>query len=179
MSESSKDTKVSVDLDKTPEPTKESGGAVGRLDEFERDMERMFDNFMSRNWMRPFRDMPSLRDLPSLRGSLEAARAPRVDIVERDNEIAIRAELPGIDKKDIEVSLTDKIITIRATTRSETNEEKGEYHRREISTGEVSRTLSLPAEVDGQKANAEFKDGILVIVLPKVAKSKRVQVDIK
>ena len=79
----------------------------------------------------------------------------------------------------MEVSLTDKTITIRATTRNETNEENGEYHRREISTGEVSRTLPLPAEVDGQKASAEFKDGILEIVLPKVAKSKRVQVDIK
>ena len=173
MAESAKGSKVSVDLDKTPAPSKSKEGAVTRFDEFERDIERMFDNFMSRNWLQPF------RDLPSLRGNLELPRAPRVDLVERDGEVVVRAQLPGVDKKDIEVSLTDRTITIRASTRKEDKEEKGEYYRREISTGEVSRTLALPAEVDGTKAQAEFKDGILEIMIPKIAKSKRVQVDVK
>ncbi len=173
MAESAKESKVSVDLDKTPTSSKSKEGAVTRFDEFEHDIERMFDNFMSRNWLRPFREFPSLR------GNIELPRVPRVDLVERDGEVVVRAQLPGVDKKDIEVSLTDRSITIRASTRKEDKEEKGEYYRREISTGEVSRTLGLPAEVDGTKAQAEFKDGLLEITIPKIAKSKRVQVDVK
>ena len=173
MAESAKDSKVSVDLGKTPPSSKSKEGAVTRFDEFEHDVERLFDNFMSRNWLRPFRDFPTLR------GNIELPRAPRVDLVERDDEVVVRAQLPGVDKKEIEVSVTDRTITIRASARKEDKEEKGEYYRREISTSEVSRTLTLPAEVDGTKAQADFKDGILEIVLPKIAKSKRVQVDVK
>jgi HSP20 family protein len=173
MAESSKESKVSVDIDKAPVAPKEKTTAVTRFDEFERDMERMFENFMSRNWLRP------LRDIPSLRTSLDLPRSPRVDLVERDHEVAIRAELAGYDKKDVKVSLTDKSITISASTRKEVKEEKGEYYRREISTGEVSRTLALPAEVDGTQAKAEFKDGILEVVIPKLAKSKRHDIEVK
>jgi HSP20 family protein len=171
MTEPAKESKVSVDIEKAPAPAKAK--AVTRFDEFEQDIERMFDNFMSRNWMRPFRDFPNLRT------NLELPRSPRVDLVDRDNEVAVRAELPGVDKKDVHVSLTDRTITISASTRKEEKEEKGEYYRREISTGEVSRTLSLPNEVDGTKATAEFKDGILEVVIPKIAKAKRVKVEVK
>ena len=173
MAESAKESKVSVDLEKTPLPAKEKATAVTRFDEFERDMERIFENFMSRNWLRPFRDFPGVRS------SLELPNSPRVDLVERDNEIAVRAELAGFDKKDVKVSLSERSITISASTRKEEKEEQGEYYRREISTGEVSRTLSLPAEVDGTKAKAEFKDGILEVVIPKTAKSKRHDVEVK
>jgi HSP20 family protein len=180
MAESAKDPKqgkVTVDIEKAP--AAQSGGSLTRFDEFERDMERMFEGFLSRNWLRPFRDFPTLRDLPSLRGGLDFGRMPKADIVERDNEVVVRAELPGIDKKDLKVSLTDHTISIRASTRKETKEEKGEYYRREITTGEISRTLTLPADVDGQAAKAEFKDGLLEIVVPKITKAKRVDVDVK
>jgi HSP20 family protein len=169
MADSAKESKVSVDMEKAPA----KASPVSRIEDFETDIERLFDNFMSRGWLRGFRDFPS----PRL--GLELPKAPRVDVVERDNEIAIRAELPGVDKKDVQVSLTDRTITIRASTRKEEKEEKGEYFRREISTGEASRTLRLPAAVDGQKAKAEFKDGILEIVVPKIEKAKRVDVEVK
>ena len=180
MAESAKDPKqgkVTVDIEKTPAP--QQGGGLTRFDEFERDMERMFEGFMSRNWLRPFRDFPTLRDFPSLRGSLELPRAPKVDLVERDNEIVVRAELPGVDKKDLKVSLTDRSVSISASTRKETKEEKGEYYRREITSGEISRTLALPSDVDGTAAKAEFKDGLLEIVIPKITKAKRVDVEVK
>jgi len=157
----------------SPQQPQQQRGALTRFDEFERDMERIFDSFMSRNWLRPFRDFPTLRS------GFEMMRGPRIDLVERDDEVVLRAELPGVDKNDLHVSLTDRTVTIRATTRKEEKEEKGEYYRREISTGEMSRTLTLPCEVDGQNTRAEFKDGILEIVAPKVAKSKRVQIDVK
>jgi HSP20 family protein len=169
------ESKVSVEMGKEPASAKAKSGAVSRVGDFEQDIEQMFENFLSRNWLRPFRDFPTF---PSLRGTFEA-RLPKVDVIERDAEIAVKAELPGYEKKDIQVSLTDRTLTIRASTRKETKEEKGEYFRREISTGEVSRTLTLPAEVDGTKAKAEFKDGLLDIVVPKVAKSSRHQVEVK
>ncbi|HET6472298.1 MAG TPA: Hsp20/alpha crystallin family protein, partial [Pseudomonadales bacterium] len=118
----------------------------------------------------------TLRDL---RSGFDLARVPKVDLVERDNEIVVRAELPGVEKKDLKVSLTDRAISIRASTRKETKEEKGEYYRREITSGEISRTLALPSDVDGTAAKAEFKDGLLEIVVPKVAKAKRVDVEVK
>ena len=168
------ESKVSVELGKDTAPAKPKATSVTRLGDFEQEVEQIFENFLSRNWLRPFRDFPAL---PSLRG-LEA-RFPKVDVIERDTEIAVKAELPGYEKKDLHVSLTDRTLTIRASTRKETKEEKGEYYRREISTGEVSRTVTLPAEVDAQKAKAEFKDGLLEIVVPKVAKSSRHQVEVK
>jgi len=183
MAESAKDpkqTKVSVELDRNA-PAQQGAGGLTRFDEFERDMERMFDSFMSRNWLRPFREF-SLRDTPTLRdlrSGLELGRVPKVDMVERDNEIVVRAELPGVEKKDLKVSLTDRTISIHASTRKETKEEKGEYYRREITSGEISRTLALPSDVDGTAAKAEFKDGLLEIVVPKIVKAKRVDVEVK
>jgi HSP20 family protein len=168
------ESKVTVEMAKDNPPAKAKAGPVSRLGDLEQDIEQMFENFLSRNWLRPFRDFPSMPSLRALEG-----RMPKVDVIERDNEVAVKAELPGYEKKDIQVSLAERTLTIRASTRRETKEEKGEYYRREISTGEVSRTLTLPAEVDGTKAKAEFKDGVLEIVAPKIAKSNRVQVEVK
>lgn len=168
------ESKVTVEMAKDNPPAKPKAGPVSRLGDLEQDIEQMFETFLSRNWLRPFRDFPSMPSLRTLEG-----RMPKVDVIERDNEVAVKAELPGYEKKDIQVSLAERTLTIRASTRKETKEEKGEYYRREISTGEVSRTLTLPAEVDGTKAKAEFKDGVLEIVAPKIAKSNRVQVEVK
>jgi HSP20 family protein len=100
-------------------------------------------------------------------------RAPAVDVVERDEEVVVRAEVPGVEKKDVDVSITASSVTIKGETRREEKEEKGEYYRCEISRGAFSRTVSLPASVDPDKAKASFKDGILEITLPKVEKAKR------
>ena len=170
MTQPSKKPEVTVDVNKTPAEPKRTGSF--RLSDIEREFEELFGNFMSRNWMRPFRwDLPTL---PSAE-----VRLPKVDVIERDGEILVRAELPGVEKKDLDVSLTDRTVTIKASTRTESKEEKGDYFRREISTGQTSRTVTLPSEVDGQKATAEFKDGLLEITIPKTAVANRVRVDVK
>src|SRR5919201_1797946 len=87
-------------------------------------------------------------------------RMPQVDMFDRETEIVIRVALPGVAKEDLEVSMTDETVTIRASTRREAKEEKGEYYRRELSQGEFQRTLRLPAAVKGAEAKATFKDGI-------------------
>lgn len=133
------------------------------------EMERMFDDYFSRGWMRPFRmDWPSFPKMKAFEGKI-----PSVDVIDRDNEVIIKAELPGVDKKDIDISVTANTVTIKGSTSHEEKEEKGDYYRCEISRGSYSRTLSLPADVDEEKTKAKFKDGILELTLPKLKKSKR------
>ena len=134
------------------------------------EMERMFEPFRRRGWMRPSQwEWPSWSETVMPFGG----HVPKVDVIERDDEIVIRAEIPGVDKKDLEVSVTDNTVTIRGSTRHEEKEEKGEYYRRELTQGSFSRTVTLPSGVDGDKATAVFKDGMLEVKAPKVTKSLR------
>jgi HSP20 family protein len=100
-------------------------------------------------------------------------------VIERDDAVIVKAELPGVDKKDIDVSVTSNTVTIKGSTSHEEKEEKGDYYRCEMSRGSYSRTLSLPADVDEGKAKAKLKDGILELTLPKVKKSKRQSIKVE
>jgi HSP20 family protein len=134
------------------------------------EMDRLFDRMLPSNWLRPMRwEWPTWAEhLMPFEG-----KTPHVDIIDREAEVVIRAELPGVKKDDLDVSLNDNSVTIRGTTKQEETEEKGEYHRREMSYGEFSRTVALPSEVDRAKAKALFKDGILELTLPKAEAAKR------
>jgi len=134
------------------------------------EMERMMEGFFPRGWLRPFRwQWPSWGELPA---PFEG-KVPHVDVIDRDEEIVVRAEVPGVEKKDLDVSLTENTVTIKGEARREEKEEKGDYYRCEISRGTFARTVMLPAEVDADKAKASFEDGVLELTLPKVEKSKR------
>lgn len=140
------------------------------------EMERLLENLSLRDWMRTMRmDWPGWGELQL---PLEG-RMPRVDVVDREAEVVVRAELPGIDKKDLEISATDNTVTIKGSMRHEEKEEKGDFYRCEISRGSFSRSVLLPAIVDGTKGSATFKDGVLELVLPKAAKAKRRGITIK
>ena len=134
------------------------------------EMERMFEGFFPRRWMRPMSF-----DWPVLTGASLPfeGRIPKIDVVERDNEVVVRAEVPGVDKKDLDISVTDHTVTIKGCTKEEHQEEKGNYFRSEISQGSFSRTSALPCEVDGDKARASFSDGVLELTIPKLEASKR------
>jgi len=139
------------------------------------EMERMFDNSFSRGWMHPFRfNFPSFPETKAFEG-----KTPSVDVIEKDNEIIVKAELPGVDKKDLDISVTNNTVTIKGSTSHEEKEEKGDYYRCEISQDSYSRTLSLPAEVDEEKTKAKFKNGVLKLTLPKLKKSKRHNVKVE
>jgi HSP20 family protein len=140
------------------------------------DMERLFDNFFRRGWMRPWRgEWPALGEF----NRAFESRLPRVDVIDRDGEVVVKAELPGVDKKDIDVSMTEDAVTIKGSTRHEEKQEKGDYYRCEISRGEFSRTVALPAAVDTAKAKADFKDGMLELVIPKLEARKRRTINIE
>jgi HSP20 family protein len=134
------------------------------------EMERMFDNYFSRGWLSPLRrEWPSWAEL----AAPFEGKIPRVDVVDRDGEVVVKAELPGVDKKDLDITVTDNTVTIKGSTSHEEKEEKGDYYRCEISRGSFSRMVALPADVDSAKAKSKFKDGVLELTLPKLKKSKR------
>ncbi len=97
--------------------------------------------------------------------------SPNIDVVESDKEIRISAELPGMEEKDIEVSINKESLSIKGEKKEE-KEDKGKgYYRMERSYGSFSRTIPLPIEVETDKIEAKFKKGVLSIVLPKTARA--------
>lgn len=96
-------------------------------------------------------------------------RFPRIDVIDRDDEVCVKAELPGIQKDNLSVTLQDNLLHIRASLEKEEKEEKGTYHRKELLQGTFHRSIQLPAPVDSEKVKATFKDGILELSLPKAA----------
>ena len=92
---------------------------------------------------------------------------PSVDIFENDNEVVIKAELPGMNAKDIDVRLENNVLTLKGERHFDKETKEENYHRIESEYGTFSRTFSLPVAVNGDKVTAEYKDGVLKILLPK------------
>lgn len=132
------------------------------------EMDRLFDAYFSRGWLRPLQWPSFSKHTAPFEG-----RIPNVDVIDRDDEIVVKAELPGVDKKDLDVSVTQNSVTIKGSTRHEEEQEKGDYHRCEITRGSYARTMSLPADIDEENAKATFRDGVLELTLPKLKKSRR------
>ena len=146
---------------------------VGFFDE----MDRTFDTLLNRGWMRPFREMWPDWAAP-IQTDLEM-RIPRVDLVERETEFLIRAELPGIEKKDLHLDLTGDVLTIRGERKHEEEVEEGNVYRAEIRRGSFSRTIRLPTTVKADEVNAEFDNGMLEVHLPKVETTPRQKIEVK
>jgi HSP20 family protein len=104
---------------------------------------------------------------------------PKVDIVEDEKEFLIKAELPEVDKQDVKVTIQQGILTIQGERKREKEENGTRIHRVECSYGTFVRAFTLPEEVAESELKAEFKDGVLMIHLPKVEKPKPQAVEIK
>jgi len=94
-------------------------------------------------------------------------RAPRIDIYEEGNNVIAKVELPGVDPKNIEVEVKDNVLRVEAKTEEKKEEKEKGYYRKEISSGFYKRQVSLPVEVIGEKAEANYEEGILKVVIPK------------
>ena len=148
---------------------------VSTLGAFE-EMDRLFENFLQRSWMSPFsfeRPMWRESEMPF------KGKVPSMDVIDQDENVLVRAEVPGVDKKDLDISVTENTVTLKGKSCHEEKEEKGDYYRCEISRDAFSRTVNLPHEVDADKAKAAFKDGLLELTLPKVKKANRHTVQIE
>ena len=104
---------------------------------------------------------------------------PAVDIIENDREITIRAELPGIESKDVTVSFDNNVLTLKGERRSEKEITKENYHRMERAFGSFCRSFAIPAFVDSEAVRAEFRNGLLTVMLPKKdsARGKTIEVN--
>jgi HSP20 family protein len=123
-----------------------------------REMDSLFDNFFRGFEIEPFE-------------SRFSGFTPKIDVTENDKEIKISAELPGMDEKDIDISLQNDMLTIKGEKKEEKEDKGKDYYRMERSYGSFTRTIPLPVEVETDKAEAKFKKGVLSITLPKTAKA--------
>ncbi len=101
--------------------------------------------------------------------------APAVDVIDREKEIVVKADLPGVDKKDVKIKIDPETISISGEIKKEKKEENETYYREERVYGSFSRVIPLPAEVDPEKAEAKFENGVLEITAPKVKPAKKVK----
>jgi HSP20 family protein len=138
---------------------------------FLNDMDRIFDDFRS--------DWESTFLLPRAFAS-EAIRTPLIDLADNGKEFVVKAEIPGINKDNLNIDVTEEGIEISGETKFEEKEEDKGYLRRERRYAKFYRSLPLPDKVVADKAEAELKDGILTVKLPKAApperKTKKIQV---
>jgi HSP20 family protein len=136
------------------------------MEAFQQEINRLFDDF--------FRT-------PSFFGGNDAvATMPRLDVSESEREYEITAELPGIEEKDVDLTLADNMLTIRGEKKASREEKHKSYYLSERTFGAFQRAIPLPAEVDKDKVEARFKNGVLTVRLPKSpeaqAKTRRIEV---
>ncbi len=141
------------------------------------DMARFMEEF--EDWprrMRPFRGP----GFPMARFLEREAALPILDVIDKGDKLIVKAEVPGVDKKDIEVKVTDDVLTIKGESKKETEVKEENYYRSERSFGSFSRVVQLPAAVKADMVKANLKDGVLEIDLPKTEPKKLegVKVDI-
>jgi len=135
----------------------------------------------------PYRELASLEDrLQRAFGQAErrdeslAAWAPPVDIYEHEGNIVLKAEIPGIDAKDVDVRVENNTLTLRGERKADHEVKKESYHRVERSYGAFTRSFTLPNVVDTSNIKAEYKDGVLRVILPKreEAKPKSISINV-
>lgn len=142
----------------------------------------------------PFRDLVGLQDRmnrmfdDSFRGlgrgnaddwSLGGAWAPAVDIYEHNGNIVLKAELPGVNPKDVDVRLENNTLTLSGERKFDGEVKQDNYHRVERAYGSFTRSFTLPSVVDQEKIKADYKDGVLKVTLPKREEAKPKQISIE
>jgi len=105
--------------------------------------------------------------------------APSMDVSETKEAMVVKAEVPGLDPKDIQISLQEQYLTIKGEKSRETVDREERYHRVERTYGSFARSIRLPVAVDGSKVTAAFKNGLLTVTLPKTPAAKGTTIPIK
>ena len=124
----------------------------------QRDLDHLFDSFFGRPLLRWEQE--------------EGVRVPVVDLSETENEVVVTAELPGVDRKDLDVEVLPEALTLKAEMLRESERKEETYRRQERVWGRFERTIPLPAEVVTDQVKAVFKDGVLEVRLPKTEQAK-------
>jgi HSP20 family protein len=135
------------------------------LERMRREMDRLWDSFFEG---RPGREVEEVGEW-----------LPTLDLSETENDLVVKAEIPGIDPKEIDISLANEMLTIKGEKKQEKEEKEENYHLIERSYGSFVRTIPLPREVQGDKISASYKNGILKVTLPKSEEAKKKEIKIK
>jgi HSP20 family protein len=148
---------------------RDRGWPFRELDELREEMDRLFERTFGRT-------VPFRREVPMVRGWM-----PTIDMFEREDEVVVRAEIPGMSKEDINISALGNTLTISGERKAEEEIKEDNYYCCERSYGRFQRDVTLPQEVDAEKIKASYKSGILEVVLPKKeeAKPKKIEVAIE
>lgn len=145
---------------------------------------------------KPFRELEPFRDFERLRRNMdrfwdsffergvrrteeEGEWLPSLDVAETKDEIVVKAEVPGMEPKDIDISLSDGLLTIKGEKKQEREEKEEDYHLVERSYGTFTRSIRLPKEVRRDKISASYKNGVLKVTLPKSEEAKQKEIKIK
>jgi HSP20 family protein len=148
-----------------PRRNRREAGALARpetgLTRFRSEIDNIFNRFLGEPW-----------------GGLEGIATPRADVAETDKEVKISMELPGIDPKEVEISVAGGILTVRGEKKQEREEEHRDYFCVERQFGSFQRAFQLPSSVDPDKVDAQYKNGVLRVTLAKQpqAQAKRIPV---
>lgn len=135
----------------------------------------------------PFRRIPSLqREMEKAWADMvepwsfvqSSVSMPSIDLAETESEVVVKADLPGMSDKEIEVTISDNVLSIKGEKRAEKEEKGKRFHRVERSYGSFFRSVALPAHVDQEKASAKFENGVLEIKIPKSEEAKPKKVEI-
>lgn len=162
--------------DKAPETKENGANPIAQLQE---EMNRVFENF----WSRFARDTSTVGSTPypiSGFGGIAFGGSgfpwngttPRADVVETDDGYEVTVELPGLEQKDVEVTLTDDLLTVKGEKKVEREDSKKGYYLSERAYGAFHRAIPLPPGVDSDKAEAVFRNGVLTVKLPQSAEAK-------
>ena len=135
------------------------------FDRMSREMDRLWNSFSEGGLIK--------------RNDEDGVWLPSLDISETKNDLVVKAELPGMDPKDIDISLSNGSLTIKGEKKQEREEKEENYHFIERSYGSFCRSVRLPKEVKHDKVSASFKDGVLKIVLPKSEEAKKKEIKVK
>lgn len=154
--------------------TKSSNDDHGYMTAF-RNLEHKIENMFSQFWHHPAEQTEDT----AITSPLFFDASPRMDIVDRDKEIYVKAELPGIAKKDLDVSISNNYLFIKAKTSKDEEVEDGNYVRRETRSSEYYRSIALPSNVEANNIKCEFKDGMLELTIPKTEDAYRQKIEIK
>jgi len=133
----------------------------------ERQIGDLFDRF--------FEDVPMI----SGTGMKKRTWTPALDVIDRKDEVVVRADLPGLEQKDVEVEIQDQTLSLRGQRTEERDEREGDYYCSERWAGAFNRSVALPAGVDTEHVNATFKSGVLEVHLPKTGESRGRRIDIQ
>lgn len=143
-----------------------------QLDDWTRDVGDTFSRWIPQS--RPARD-----DREFWAPFQEFTGAPVIDLEETDREVLVRAELPGMNKDEFNVEVTSDQIILRGEKKKQCEEKDRDYHRVECSYGSFIRSIPLPCEVDSENAQAEYRNGVLEVHMPKIENGKRRKVEVQ